>query len=753
MNKSIIFFLIIIFLSFSLIYSQEKLLSFSPGAKSIGIGRTGVIELYNSTALFWNPAALGYIHNRQALVSIHQPYHLNYTGYSHFLPTVGTLALSVAHTDIGQDGIEYYGAGWGKKLNDYFFAGFSLNNVIKDPDNWITIGAGILFKPQTYSHLGKELTKLPGLLDSPLIKNRLTLGFSIQNIPLTDTYYDHQTRLGLSYKLTREGFKFIFAHHFQREKDTSHFGLIFPINKNVQFYAGIKDSQFNQTALGSEIRMNNFDLNVVYDYNLKRIIFSSSVQLGQPGKQLAEAEYQKAKTAYENKENITALNYSRRALDFDPEHYKAAEIIGALKSVIEKDKAKIKTLLAAAGNFEDKGWYVNAAIKYMNVLQIDPGNKKAQKSLSRIGPKVNIHTERLYKVGITTFGNNDLAHAKEIFESILLVRPDHKRSKQFLDKINSMLFEKAENHFFTGLGYYSQHQLDQAEQEFKTALELVPTYSDPKEYLERIANDRRENINRIASLKNEARNYENRQSWYNAIEKYKQILEIDPSDTLAQEKIRALDVEIGKIVNRELLKAENLYKNQQYRTAQRIFQNILRLQPGNASARRHIYLINEKTSGRSLKYFEQAQDFYQQKNWNASLTAVDSALMVNPDYSEANQLKNKILNMLDVEQMLTNAISEFRKQNYMDAMEHFNQILVKDPQNSRALTYLEQCQVRLNQQVDEYFNKGIELYSKENYQLAIRYWQKALEINPSHKGSIEYTKRALERLKALKRLQ
>ncbi|MBN2414037.1 tetratricopeptide repeat protein [candidate division KSB1 bacterium] len=753
MNKSIYLFLIIILIPFTFLYSQENLLSFSPGAKSIGIGRTGVIEVYNSSAVFWNPAVLGYIRNRQALVSIHQPYHLNYTGYSHFIPPAGTVAISIAHTDIGQEGVEYYGVGWGKKINNYFYAGISLNNVIKDPDNWMTTGIGILFKPETYSHLGKELTKLPGLLDSPFIKNRLTFGMSIQNIPLTDTYFDHQTRLGFSYKITREGLKFVYAHHFQREKDTSHFGLIFPIQNNVNFFAGIQDNQFNQTALGTEIRLNNFDLNVVYDYELKRIIFSSSVQLGQPGKQLAEEEYQKAKMAYDNKDNITALTYSRRALDYDPEHYKAAEIVNALSSIIEQDKEKIKVLLASADNFEEKGWFVNAATKYMQVLKIDPGNKKAQKSLTRISPKVNIHTERLYKLGVTTYENDDLSHAKEIFESILLVRPDHTRSKQYLEKINSLLFEKAENHFFTGLGYYSQRQFDQAEKEFNLALELVPNYSDAKDYLERIAGERKNNINRIVLLTKEAQNYENRQLWYNAKERYQQILEIDPNNSMAQEKIQKLDVEIGKIVNTEIVKGENLYRNQQYPAAQQIFQNILRIQPDNANARRYIYLINEKTSGKSLKYYEQAQTLFQQENWNASLMAIDSALQVNPNYTEAVQLKNKILNMLDVEQMLANAISEFRKQNYIAAMEHFNQILVKDPQNIQALTYLEQCQLRLNQQVDEYFNKGIELYSKENYQLAIRYWQKALEINPSHKGSIEYTKRALDRLKALKRLE
>jgi len=753
MKKSKFILLIILIIPFSFIYSQENLLSFSPGAKSIGLGRMGVVEVFDPSALFWNPAALGYNYKRQTLVSIHQPYHLNYTGYSHFLPSTGTLAISVSHTEIGQDGIEFFSAGWGKKLNNYFSAGFSLNNVIYDPENWVTFGVGLLFKPETFHYNGNDLIKLPGLLASPLIKNRLILGISVQHIPLTDTYYDHQTRLGVSYKITSEGFKFIFAHHIQREENTSHFGFIIPIQKNINFFAGIKERQFNQTALGTEIKLTNFDLNIVYDYELKRIIFSSSIQLSQPGYILAEKEYKKAKTAYENKDKIKALYYSRLALDYDPQNYKAAEIVNTLDSIIKLEKEKVKTLLISGNNLENKNWFISAAAKYMEVLKIDPGNKMAQKALNRISPKVNIHTEQRYNLGVSTFENNDLLRAKEIFESILLVRPDHRGSKQYLAKTNDLLFENAESHFFTGLGYYSQRQFEQAEIEFKGALELWPNYSDAKEYLDRISNDRKNNISRIAKLTEEAQNFEQRQLWYSAKEKYKQILEIDPSNITAQEKIKKLNVEINNIVNRELVKAETLYKNQQYRQARNIFQNILQLQPDNAKTKQYIKLINEKTSGKSIKFYDRAQTFFEQENWNASLTAIDSAIFINPNFSEAIQLKNKILNMLDVEEMLINAINEFKKQNYIVAMEHFNQILVKDPQNAQSLAYLEKSQLRLNEQVDEYFNRGIELYSKENYQLAIRYWQKALEINPYHKGSIEYTKRALERLKALQRLQ
>jgi len=753
MKKRIYSLLFIWLIIYTCLHAQQDLISFSPGAKSIGLGRTGVIDVYDPSALYWNPASLGFINKYQTLFSIHQPFHLNYSAYSHFIPRVGSLAMSMAQTDMGETGIEIYSAGWGKKINDYFYAGFAINDVILDSENWVTGGVGFLVKPETSAYYQNNHSSLPGFLGSPLILDRLTMGVSIQNIPLTDTYYDHVTRIGASYTFTRDGFKLMFAQHIKRGNDSSHLGLIIPLQQNLQFFAGIRDYLFNKTALGAEISLNNIDLHFVYDYDVKRILFSTAIRLGSSGSTLAEQEYSQAQKKYTEGDQLKALYYSKRALEYDTGHKKAAEMVTNLEPVIKQNKKKIKLLLQAGRILESREYYISAATQYMQVLKLDPDNKTAQIALNRISPRVNIHTENRYNLGVTSFENNDLVGAKNIFESILLVRPDHTASKQYLAKINDLLFTQAENHFFTGLGYYSQRKLADAEKEFQNALEIVPAYTEAKEYLDRIAEDKINNLKLVIKLLEEGQDFEAKKSWFQAREKYRQVLEIDPVHSEAQNKLAEMDVLLADYVNEQVSKGESLYNSGQENAAQNIFTNVLRIQPGNAKAARYMSLIAEKSSGKSTRYFENAQNLYNQGNWKASLAAVDSSLKINPRFNDAVQLKNKLLKTLNVEEMLENAKNEYAKENYTEAMERFNQILEKDQQNTQALNYLEQCQKKLAEKVDEYFNKGLELYSRENYRLAIQYWQKALEINPSHKGSIEYSKRATERIKALERLQ
>ncbi len=741
------------FAAHSILHAQQELVSFSPGAKSIGLGRTGVIDVYDPSALYWNPAALGNINKHQTLFSIHQPFHLNYSAYSHFIPKVGSLAMSMAQTDMGKAGIELYSVGLGKRLNEYLYAGFAFNNVILESENWVTSGIGLLIKPESTAYYRHNPSSLPGLLGSPLIRDRLTLGISIQNIPLTDTYYDHVSRFGASYTFTKDGFKILFAQHIKRGNDSSHLGLVIPVHKNFQFFAGIKDYLFNKTAMGTEITFNNINLHFVYDYDLKRILFSTAIRLGSAGITLAEEEYARAQKKYTEGDQQKALQFSKRSLEYNRDHNKAAEMVTSLEPVIEQNRKKINLLIKAGKILESREYYISAATQYMQVLKTDPDNKTAQIALNRISPRVTIHTERRYNLGVNSFENNDLISAKNIFESILLVRPDHSGSKQYLARINDLLFSQAENHFFTGLGYYSQRKLDEAEKEFQNSLELMPSYFESREYLNRIAEDRINNLKRIERLLDEANSLEEKKSWYLARERYRQILEIDPTHNLAQKKLGEMEIVLTDYINEQLIKGESLYNSQNYNAAQNIFTNILQMQPGNARATRYLSLITEKSSGKSTKHYENAQNLYNQENWKASLAAIDSALKINPRFAKAIQLKNKLLKMLNVEQMLENAKSEFVQENYIQAMEHFNQVLEKDPQNNQALNYLDQCQKKLSEKVDEYFNKGLELYSRENYRLAIQYWQKALEINPYHKGSIEYSKRATERLKALERLQ
>ena len=733
--------------------AQNNLNQFSPGAKSIAMGRTGVIQIEDPTALYWNPALLGAIKRRSAVVAVNEPNHLTYTGYSHFIPMTGTFAASVAHTQKDVNGIELYSLGWGKQISRYMYFGAAVNNAISATENWVTTGIGFyIHSDATQNSIYRTLPPL-AFLNSPFFRNRFAMGFSMQNIPLTESDHEHQTRIGASYKLTNDGFTVLFGYQMQSSANTSHLSIILPIQQNIKFIAGIMDYQFNKTAFGSEIDMGGFDLQLVYDYDVKRILFSTSIHIGQSLNELSGAEQQRAKTAVEGQMPDIALYHTKRALEYDDQNPESQKFYSILDPLVKQNKIKAEKTLNTAQQLEENEWYISAAMHYMQVLKLDPDNREAAQALERIRPKVNINTEHRFELGVATLEKNDLQKAKEIFESILYVRPDHEQSKYYLQKTNELLHKEAENHFFTGLGYYSQRNYDRAESEFNTALSLDPSYTEARDYINRIQRDRENNQKHIAELIAEANQLEFRNSWLQARDRYQEILGIDPDQVLARERLEQVNKKLDAVVSQNLNKGIQLYNQGDQVGAEKIFKQILKLDSQNATARQYINKINATTSSVTSSFMERARTHVENEDWTRALAVVDSVLGQYPNHSEATDLKSQILEHLNVNQMLLNARREYQNENYTQGMEICNQILVKEPNNIQALKILEQCQKQLNDQVDNYFNKGLEMYTKENYRTAILMWEKALEINPYHSGSLEYLKRARERLEAIEQLQ
>ncbi len=723
-------------------FSQQSLLHFAPGARASGMGRDGVIGSVDPTALYWNPAALGVLNSNQAYFAVHDSYSLNYGGYAHCFPFYGTLAASVARTGPSPSDIDIASMGWGKALTRSLYLGVSLSSYMVDTESWTGGGVGVLLKP-VWNSDAKLLHHL---------NDRLTLAAAIQNIPFVVSDHDHQVRLGIAFSAGESGPQLVYSHHIQREDDTSHLGFSFPLFSRIAFYAGVVDADINRFGLGLEIPWDNFQISTAYDSDRKRLVLSTSFRIGRSAVDKSEQHYQKARQALQNRDKRLALQEAKKTLAYADQHHEAAEMVASLTKLVKFEDQQIDSLLRLARLLEKRNWYISAAAQYLKVLRMDANNRTAERAITTIRPHVNIHTEKWYQLGVTHYERGDLRQAKEIFESILLVRDDHLGSRVYLDKILEIFAEEAEDHYYTGLGFYSQRNLHRAEEEFQQALELKPNYPDAIEYLNRIREEKVHNSGRIQTLLDKAQENRRMQAWVSARNNYRQVLEIDPLNSTARQGLVSMEEQIDHHVSRLFESGERAFQQGDLSVAADLFHRILAAQPSHAKARDYMTRINSQTSGRSRYLLEQAELHIKQSQWERALAYVDSAKAQQPNLREAQVLQDRILAAMSVEKLFNRASQDYYSGNYLMAIEKLNQVLEKEPQNLPAIELREQCQSRLNELVDSYFNRGIQLFSEEKYRSAINEWDKALEINPYHKGSQEYRNRAVERLDALKQL-
>ena len=727
-------------------FAQSNLLIFSPGATAMGIGRSGVVGIYDPSSLYWNPAALGSIHSSYALASIHDPFTINYAGYAHFLPDRGAIALHVGQTDNTPYGVQFAGFGIGHMLARHFYAGVSLNGMQIGKEGWTTVGVGLLFRP-TYSPFDSN-----SFSSSPLIADKLAIGLSVTHIPLVVTDYDHQTRIGISYDLPSIMPTIYYAHHFQRGLNTAHMGIALAISPFVKIFGGLEDFDSQYWAFGAELNIDNFALSLTYDKIQKRAVFTASIRISSSPSLLAEKEYQKAKSLLQLKDRRGAYRAIQTSLSHEPQYKKSVDLGKSLKPVIDVLNSTVDSLMQNAHYWEERKKYVNAAANYLKILRIDPRNTDVETAIARIRPKVNYQTSVWFKTGEQLYNDGNLARAKEVFESILLILPSHSGALTYISKIDDIYKKEADERYFRALGYYSQRNLVKAREEFEAVLKVIPNHPDAQNYLDKIDQETTQNKERIYSLLIEADNFLSNGSLLNAKQRYSQILALDPAHLEAKEKLSAVNARITENIQVQYNNGQQALNDKRYSDARRYFRAVLQLEPAHNGARRYLGMISNMSNGSSTEALQRAQNLYDQQNWAGTISVLDS-ILANSSNSAAKNLREQAILQIDISAMLEQAKSQYLSGEYIAAINAFDVILKKDPQNKEAQELLSMCKSNLSEQVDEIFNRGIRLYTYEKYNLAIQEFDNILKVNPTHKGALEYKTKAQERLKALEGLK
>lgn len=752
---SIILTLTFVLCSYTHSRAQSELLTFAPGARAIGLGGSGVVEVYDPSAIFWNPAALSAINQNRALICIHEPFLLTYSAYSHFFPLYGTFAAAVAKTSAAENAFESLNFGWGLRLSSAWNLGVSLGALQSEREGWSIGGIGILYRPVSTRYIseGSQRNGFFSTLKSSLIDNRLTLGLSAQNIPLVVTDIAHEFRFGLSYKVTPWGPKLVSAYHIHQNEDTIHLGFESSPSSNIKLYIGMEDFDNDKLAFGFMARWQNLDLDLVYSVHSERLIISMSMRIGKAPRIVADDEVLAAKSAIKARDFRGALKSLRTALAYDNTHSEARKLYSWLAPKIRKENATVDSLLNVARMLEGQQWFISAAAHYINVLKIDPTNKVAEHSIAMIRPKVNIQTERWFHSAVKSFDRGDLERAKDVFESILIVRSDHEGSKEYLKKIYQIEKEKADTHFYTGLGFYSQKNFQRAVEEFEKVLALQPEHTEARDYLKEVQQELENRKKEIIRLMAEAERYRSSGQYLSASTLYRQVLARDPQNSLARERLQSLDNVVRKYTNRKYTEGERAFANGQFGKASKAFKAVLNLKPGDKRARSYLTKIENAKLDSAQVHYDSGMKYFEEEKWDEALVSFEAALAVHPGFAAAKDMRQKLIDAAGVQKVVERGMSEFLSGHYLRAMEIFGEALDVDPNNKEAMERREECQKKLNEEVEEYFNRGIQFYTAENYRAAVDEWSKALEINPQHKGSLEYKKKAEQRLEALNGLK
>ena len=323
--------------------------------------------------------------------------------------------------------------------------------------------------------------------------------------------------------------------------------------------------------------------------------------------------------------------------------------------------------------------------------------------------------QQLVASGDREYSKNEYIKAKTYYQEALRLKPNDASAKSKLDKTLQRIREenKKEEQFFEHIdladGYYSNNELDKALAEYNKALKIFPK----DEY----ALGKKEEISTI----------------------------------IKDEKDKLNDF------NEMVTVADRLLKEEKYAEAVMQYESALQLYPNNSAVKEKFQDAKSKKSAYDSKVSEferlksQGQEFALRKKYAEAIDAYEQALQVFPNETELLNQINELRAKKDVAERydakITEADAFYEDRSYNDAKASYQAALTVIPDDSYALGMIARIdeivnsseylkiqndKAKLDSNFANFMGKGETAEAQKNYEQALSYYSKALELKPNN---------------------
>lgn len=147
-----------------------------------------------------------------------------------------------------------------------------------------------------------------------------------------------------------------------------------------------------------------------------------------------------------------------------------------------------------------------------------------------------------------------------------------------------------------------------------------------------------------------------------------------------------------------------------------------------------------------------ALSLFDARLWQRAVEAFERVLDLDPTNKFAVSKRNEALSMINLKDLYEQGERYYNRGQFLQAMELFDRVLARDPNHAEAKRYLDNAQRQLNFVIEQHFNRGLSHYANEDYDNAIKEWDRVLALNPDHAQSLQYREQARQKLEALQKL-
>ncbi|HPE57040.1 MAG TPA: hypothetical protein P5514_07295 [Bacteroidales bacterium] len=472
-----------------------------------------------------------------------------------------------------------------------------------------------------------------------------------------------------------------------------------------------------------------------------------------------KAEYEKARSKYQEAAKIVPS-----------EGYPAEKI----KQIEEKEGAVRKKQVAyddavyRATKFEKYNRFDEAIAEYEKALAVFPDKQEAKDAIEALKVKkadftktvseydnIVANADRLFALKYYENARSEYAKAAE-------ARPDEDYPEAKIKEIDNLLIKKTEYDALIDKGdeLYVNKSLQQAKENYQSALKIYPAESYPKNMIEKINNSLQEQVGKdelYAQSIAQADNFLASKDYTNALAEYENASSLKPNETYPKTRIK----EVQGIVDQQLadeqtytiaVKNGDAYLSaQNYGAAKAEFEKALAIKPDADYPNEKLTLINKNLQDQEAvmdSYNEsiaRAEAFLNNKEYDKALAEYKNALVIIPGDAAATAKIEEIKKIkqeqkdLDFEysQLLTEADGLMTSGDYAGAREKYTAAKKLKPSETYPANKLAEIDQKLSdqQELNNAYNKAIAagdlFFNKGELDQALLEYEKANQLKPS----------------------
>ena len=304
---------------------------------------------------------------------------------------------------------------------------------------------------------------------------------------------------------------------------------------------------------------------------------------------------------------------------------------------------------------------------------------------------------------------------------------------------------------FASRGYdaFTDNMYGEAHQWFRQALNYDEYDADSRS-MARTSLERLDSS--VVNLLATAKKSEEKRDFPAAMRAYSTLMRLNPERHETSAEMSAAEERLATYVQQLIQAGDSLRQRRDMTRARRNYELALELDQSNAAASARLDELEDLSKENVKAIITRGRGFLDRDQTDEAEREFQRALAIEPKNAQARAGLTAVAAKRSG-RVLERGKAAFDDGKYMDALEIFAAIVAKEERQQEARQYLDQTREKLRPEVEAYFKSGLQLYVKEDYIGALAMWDRVLLIDPRHGATLEYKKRAEEKVKALERLK